>query len=136
MAAKPETTFIKAIHRLIPNVFAENNNNPFRSGQADIWYSGCSGDLWVEYKYTKILRESTEFRPNTSPLQNRWLGCRLDEGRNVAVVVGTPTGAIIYLDREWLVPAPFGEHRKREIPRKELATWIFNQVGEQCVSLE
>ena len=136
MAAKPETTFINSIRRLIPDVFSENNNNPFRSGQADIWYSGRLGDLWVEYKYTKPLRPLTPFRPDTSALQNRWLGNRLDEGRNIAVVVGHPGGAIVYRAREWLVSAPFGEHLERSITRKELATWILNQVGTQCKSLE
>jgi len=136
MASKPETTFIRSIHSKATNVHAEKNNNPYRSGQADVWYSGIAGDLWVEYKFTEIIRKTTIFTPDLSSQQKRWLGSRLDEGRNVAVIAGHRTGGIIYRDREWLLPMTFGAVLDKSLSRKELAAWIYNQVGAKCVSLE
>ena len=134
--AKPENNFIAKVHRKLRDTHCNKNNNPFRSGEADVWYSGKKGDLWVEYKYTKNLRATTLFTPDLSSQQKRWLGNRLDEGRNVAVVVGHESGGTVYRDREWLRPMPFSELQARSMTVSELADWVFEQVGVQCVLLE
>lgn len=136
MASKPETTFIGSVHRLIPQVYAEKMNNPFRAGTADVWYSGELGDLWVEYKFIERIPRSKEILPDLSPRQVRWLGNRFDEGRNVAVVLGTPTGGVVYRSRNWLIPQTDEELKARLMTRAQLAQWILDQVGaSKCQSL-
>lgn len=129
MAAKPETTFIKSIHRLIPNVYAEKMNNPYRSGTADVWYSGVVGDLWIEYKYLPRIPRSLEILPDLTPRQLRWLGNRFDEGRNVAVVLGTPQGGVIYRDKAWCRPLTSEEIKPLLCSKADIARWIFSEVG-------
>ena len=72
-------------------------HNPYRGGTPDVWYSGLGGDLWVEYKWStnKLLV------PDLSPLQSDWLTRRRNEGRIVAVVVGSPLGAAIVPPTKW-----------------------------------
>lgn len=104
MSSKPETVFYTAVHRILPKeVYREKMYNPMRGGTPDCWYSGKKDDLWIEYKYLseppKLAKISV--RKLLSPLQLDWLNSRWHEGRNVAVVLGTPLGAWIYLDGDW-----------------------------------
>lgn len=136
MSSKPETAYIQSIHRLIPTVYAEKMNNPFRSGTADVWYSGEVGDLWVEYKFIERIPRSEEILPDVTPRQEEWLNNRCDEGRNVAVVLGVPKGGVIYRDREWNVPMTQQELLARVVSKQDIARWIFSQVGaSKCQSL-
>lgn len=68
-----------------------------------MWYSGCAGDLWVEYKYIRKLPVHTAVRiyDLLSAQQMRWLNDRFAEGRHVAVVLGSPLGAWIFEDNAW-----------------------------------
>lgn len=127
--SKPETTFIRSINRRIPEVHAEKTNNPFRSGMADVWYSGNKGDLWVEYKFIPHVPKSASIKPNLSARQSRWLNNRYDEGRNIAVIVGTPDGGVIYLDKDWQQSINHDEFKARMIDRADIARWISCQVG-------
>lgn len=126
---KPETRFIGNIHKLIPQVYAEKMNNPWRAGTPDVYYSGDVGDLWVEYKFIERIPRSKEILPELTPRQSRWLNNRYDEGRNVAVVLGTPLGGVIYRNKEWLTPLDSEALEALVIPRKEVALWILSQVG-------
>jgi hypothetical protein len=130
-SAKPENRFIQAVNRHLPRTFAEKMCNPYRSGTADVWYSGDRGDLWVEYKYIERIPRSAEILPDLTPRQRRWLNARSDEGRNVAVILGTPTGGVIYRNKEWSVPLTVEQLIERVRPKDELARWIYSQVGEQ-----
>lgn len=137
-STKPENTFIGAVHKkfLIAPYF-EKMNNPFRAGGADVWYSGDVGDLWVEYKYITKIPITADTIPDCSPLQLRWLANRLDEGRNVAVILGTPLGGVIYRDRAWLNPLSPTELRAKMMTKEELAKWIFSHVGaSKCDTLK
>lgn len=137
MSRKPENVFIGAIHKKAPAVYFEKNNNPYRSGTPDVWYSGLLGDLWVEYKFLPKIPTRTEILPDCSPRQLKWLGNRLDEGRNVAVVLGTPEGGVIYRDRAWLVPLSPDEFRKKMIGKVEIAGWIYSEVGDhKCNTMQ
>lgn len=137
MSAKPETTYIGRIHKMLPTSYAEKNNNPYRSGTPDVWYSGDKGDLWIEYKYISVIPKRTEIIPDCSPRQLRWLGNRFDEGRNVAVVLGTPEGGVIYRDRAWLVPLSPDEFRKILVSNRTIADWIYAEIGDQqCSTLQ
>jgi hypothetical protein len=129
VAVKPENTFIASVNRHLKTTYFEKTNNPFRSGIADVWYSGKQGDLWVEYKYAPSLPKTQLYRPDLSARQIKWLGDRYDEGRNVAVILGLPQGGVVYLHREWeawALPARLHELTRS---RPELAEWIYQQVG-------
>lgn len=133
---KPENTFIKGVHRHLPKTYAEKMNNPWRAGTADVWYSGSAGDLWVEYKYIERVPRSKEILPDLTPRQRRWLNNRFDEGRNVAVVLGTPKGGVIYRNKEWSVALDQETLMGRIVPRDEIARWIFAQVGASTCPLQ
>ena len=126
---KPENRFIGSVHRYLPRTYAEKMNNPWRAGTADVWYSGDRGDLWIEYKFIERIPRSTEILPDLTPRQKRWLNNRFDEGRNVAVVLGTPTGGVIYRNKEWMRPLDHVTLAGLIVPRDEIARWIFSQVG-------
>ena len=133
---KPENRFIESVHRHLPRTYAEKMNNPWRAGTADVWYSGDRGDLWVEYKFIERIPRSAEILPDLTPRQKRWLNNRYDEGRNVAVVLGTPTGGVIYRNKEWMRPLDHVTLAGLIVPRDEIARWIFSQVGaSKCQSL-
>lgn len=133
---KPENRFIASVHRHLPRTYAEKMNNPWRAGTADVWYSGDRGDLWVEYKFIERIPRSAEILPDLTPRQKRWLNNRFDEGRNVAVVLGTPTGGVIYRNKEWMRPLDHVTLAGLIVPRDEIARWIFSQVGaSKCQSL-
>jgi hypothetical protein len=131
MSVKPETRYIGLIHKKLPGrVYYEKMHNPYRSGTADVWYSGVEGDLWVEYKNIQAIPKRTVVLPDLSDRQKRWLGNRLDEGRNVAVVLGTPEGGVIYRDRAWLDPLTPDELRSRLVSNQQVADWIYSQTGD------
>ena len=133
---KPENRFIESVHRHLPRTYAEKMNNPWRAGTADVWYSGDRGDLWIEYKFIERVPRSAEILPDLTPRQKRWLNNRFDEGRNVAVVLGTPTGGVIYRNKEWMRPLDHVTLAGLIVPRDEIARWIFSQVGaSKCRSL-
>lgn len=136
MSTKPENRFIAGVHRHLPHTYAEKMSNPWRSGTPDVWYSGDRGELWVEYKFIERIPRTEEILPDLTPLQSRWLNNRFDEGRNVAVVLGTPTGGVIYRNKQWLVPLGHGALAQLLVPKDEIARWIFSQVGvKKCQSL-
>jgi hypothetical protein len=130
VSTKPENTFIRSIHKKIPRVYAEKMNNPWRAGTADVWYSGSRGDLWVEYKYIERIPRSKNILPDLTPRQKLWLNSRVDEGRNVAVVLGTPTGGVIYRNKEWMSPLTDTELARRIVSKDDISRWILDQVGD------
>lgn len=133
---KPENRFIAGVHKHLPRTYAEKMNNPWRAGTPDVWYSGDRGDLWIEYKFIERIPRSKDILPDLTPRQKRWLNNRFDEGRNVAVVLGTPTGGVIYRDKEWLIPRDQQALTELLVPKDEIARWIFSQVGAaRCHSL-
>lgn len=109
--SKPENTFIAAVHRHLPvSVYHEKMANPYRGGTADVWYDGRFRDLWVEYKFLVLpKRAGTTISlvagkdPMLSVLQQKWLGDRAKNGRDVWVIVGCAAGGVIMRQpSEWL----------------------------------
>lgn len=152
MSTKPENTFIASVHRkfgprLLP--YFEKNSNPWRSGTPDVYYSGDVGDLWVEYKFdpsikaakitkvAKLIKVPTLIKvpklilPDLSPRQMCWLNDRHAEGRNVAVILGTPDGGVIYRNKEWCEPLSAIDLAARLQSREAIARWIHSQVGNK-----
>lgn len=133
MAVKPENQFISSVHKYLPpkdTLHREKMNNPYSSGTADWWYSGNKADLWCEYKYLPKLPVRANILPELSELQKEWLAGRYREGRNVAVVVGSPEGAVVYRELEWLLPLTPAEFRGRALSRQELAVWLVSETTD------
>jgi hypothetical protein len=131
MARKAETTFIASVHRhLAVGIHREKMNNPYRSGTADVWYSGQK-DLWVEYKFLPKLpkRMDTFITLDLSELQKIWLRERHHEGRNVAVICGCKAGGVVFNGLSWDKPISNPEFASRVLSRPELAAWLETQTG-------
>ena len=132
MSAKPETTFINALHRKLPtSVYHMKNNNPYTGGIPDCYYSGQSGDVWVEYKFLPTMPVRADVHPAKllSALQMEWLNGRYAEGRNVAVIIGAPKGGVLLVDRAWemsLSPQLFASLIRS---KDDLIEWILTQVN-------
>ncbi len=129
MAAKPENTFIRSVHAHLKDVYSEKMNNPFRSGTADVWYSGRKGDLWVEYKYIPAIPKHAQIVPDLSARQLLWLRQRLDEGRRVAVIVGCREGGVLMWDGEWEQGISPSDFSARLLARPALADAIRAITG-------
>lgn len=133
MAVKPETRFTAGVHKHLPplNIYYMKNNNAYTGGIPDVWYSGVGGDLWVEYKYLPKLPVRVPIDPMKllSPLQQQWLRNRRMEGRSVAVVIGCPTGGVIFENLEWEASLTTETFTSLIYSKKELADWIVSRVG-------
>lgn len=128
---KPENTFIKGVEKYLPpdEPHHEKMANPYRGGTADSWYSGTKNDLWIEYKWIDKLPVKVPIGIELSALQAEWLKGRKQEGRNVAVVVGSPEGALLLRYPEWeRTDLMATEFRERCMTRKELANWILKET--------
>lgn len=128
--SKPENSFIAGVHKYV-ECYAEKNNNPYRGGTFDVFYSGTLAPLWVEYKFIRELpkRGTTVIIPELSRLQIDWGQGRLAENRDVHVVIGCKEGAVILRPDEWETGMTTDEFRMRVITRKELARWIDQRAG-------
>jgi hypothetical protein len=106
--------------------------NAFRSGTADVWYSGLKADLWVEYKWLELpKRASTEIDLDLSAQQLRWLRERYAEGRNVAVIAGYAVKhfkhGVVFENRSWERAFYASELIEVARPSKEIAQWLMYQ---------
>lgn len=99
----PENRYLQSINRLLPDsIHREKMHNPYRGGTFDMWYSGKLADLWIEYKWVNRMPKKGVLIPELSELQKKWGRGRQEEGRNVAVVVGSPIGGVWFIaPTEW-----------------------------------
>lgn len=86
MSQGPENRFIKSIHRKLTCYFMKSNNQ-YTAGIPDCYYSGISGDLWIEYKYGAN---------KLSALQAKWIKDRRAEGRKVWLIIGNKLGGLVF----------------------------------------
>lgn len=126
---KPERRFRQSItqHLKGAGVYVWPINDTYHAGVPDHYYSGCSADLWVEYKYFPTDRDSFDLtkpdkKPKLTRQQQLWLNKRHDEGRNTWVIVGMPSGGLILRDKSWLKPQV--NVVGHLLPRQELALQI------------
>lgn len=136
---KPETAFINSVHAHIPvDLYHLKQHNMYAGGPADMWYSGTSDDLWIEYKFIALPKRADtviDIPGEFSALQLEWLRERYIEGRNVCAVIGCKEGGVILLHRDWEKPLAASKFAAKIIKRKSLGLWITNQVtlGEKDV---
>jgi hypothetical protein len=122
-----ESQYTAAINQAVrrhPPAYAWKISDRFTAGIPDAYYSGNNGDLWVEYKWlgkpTKALP-----KPALSELQKDWLLNQHRNGRNVAVIVGTPERSVIYPKDTW--------HKDPDSSiivqnKKDVVQWIIHQI--------
>lgn len=138
--SKPETTFYTSVHRHLPSIddlYRVKMSNDYVAGIPDVWYSGKKADLWVEWKFIKVpVRDDTVIdlcggkKPPLSALQQDWLRCRYEEGRNVCVIVGCEAGGVVMISPfEWETPIQAVQFRRALWSRKEIAAWIQRKVS-------
>lgn len=148
MSRKPENSFIESVNKFLPikkkrlcvkalqnhpaekHIHYEKMNNPYSSGTWDGWYSGLGGDLWVEYKFLPRVPQRGSVNPLKllTTLQVDWGNERCAEGRNVAVIIGCPTGGVLLLDRRWEVELTASQFTSLIRSRENLASWIKEQT--------
>ena len=128
-----EHSFIRSVHRQLPDsVYKWKINDPYSGGVADAYYSDSGGDIWVEYKYLKVLpkRDTTCVKYGLTPTQILWLNNRHAEGRNVAVVVGSVEGHVILTDGEWDKPLSKSDFIRRAIDTNAVGAYITRHTTE------
>jgi hypothetical protein len=87
------------------------------------------GDIWIEYKYIETIPKKGQVKIDLSALQKEWLLSRAQEGRNVAVIVGSKEGGI-FLSSESITSAiSLEEFSNRLQSRKDLADRIISITG-------
>ena len=152
MSLKPESKFIGRINKHLPLkrvqtslkareqhpqshwLHYEKMNNPYRSGGADSWYSGKKSDIWIEYKYLARTPQRADVWPANpnetllSRMQLDWLNERHEEGRQIAVVIGCPDGAVVFSDRRWENKIPAKEFVSLLNSEKQVAEWILSHT--------
>ena len=132
----PETRFYTAIHKLLPkSIHREKMHSVYRGGTADVWYSGNLDDLWVEYKWIAKLPKKALIRLDRelTPLQQRWLLGRHEEGRNIVVILGTPEGAWVFEGAAWTEPLDPKAIRTLEISKRNVADYIEKRTQQYDV---
>lgn len=111
-----------AVNRNLKDIHIEKQNNTFRGGTFDVWYSPKGGcDLWVEYKWIARIPKKAPVNIPLSPLQVMWGKQRYAEGRNVAVCVGCADGGIVLPGIAWDTPVPVDEFVERIEGTKAIA---------------
>jgi hypothetical protein len=135
MATKPESNFIKRLNKAFSKApdkapYCEKMSNPYRGGTPDVYYEGDKSTLWVEYKwYPRTPKKLSTFE-NLSPLQTLWVKRAYSNGVNVAVIAGSPAGAMIITEFSTDTEFPF-------VPQSETAVshWLWAQVTEKPYAL-
>lgn len=119
-----ESGFIRAVHAKLPqSIYRWKISDRFSAGVADAYYSSNKADLWIEYKFYKegLPKNVT---PNLSKLQIKWLNERCDEGRDVYVVVASPTQCLLYSNKDWNHSKP----STAAVTRTEFVNWIIEKL--------
>jgi hypothetical protein len=131
MASKPESLFIKRINKAFgkqphETPYSEKMSNPYRGGTPDVYYEGEKDCLWVEFKwYPRTPKKISTFE-KLSALQTAWVKRAYGSGRNVAIIAGSPAGAMIVTKLDEDTEFPFVPQ-----PEKDVSQWIWSQVTEK-----
>jgi hypothetical protein len=117
-----ESGYTRKIGKLLRSgVYTWKISDRFTAGIPDAYYSGAVSDIWVEYKFIPKPPKTTKQRPALSAMQEKWLRERMEEGRNVAVIVGLGTrNGIILTGRKIFEPIDLST----AISCQEIADWI------------
>ncbi len=116
-------TIIKGLPR---KIYSWKIMNMMQNGVPDCYFSGNKNDLWIEVKYVTVpKRDTTLITPNLSALQIKWITERQQEGRNVAVLIGSKQGSCI-LTGDIIISGIY-KHQLC-LTHKEVRQWITKQT--------
>lgn len=122
MARKPEAQYTSDIkRRLGVDVYALKLCLPYTAGVADCWYDGPKRDIWVEYKYLDPIPPIVDPVSLLTKLQRDFLEQRHKNGRNVAVIVGSRKGGMIFWGLSWKTPVPREEFLEHAVGKQNIA---------------
>lgn len=140
---KPESRFIARVNNKLSlgdgpdEIYFLKLNLPYARGVADAWYSGRGGDLWVEYKWLPRVPRSlcltSGKKPKLSRLQREWLIHRANQGCEVRVAVGTPSGVLLFEAHEVDNVITREMFLARCIREKDIAEWIEQRTTGRLV---
>ncbi len=125
-----EGTFTQSINQAVrrfPPAYAWKISDKYTAGVPDAYYSGNKADLWVEYKWTSSLPKKADVKPTLSELQKDWLRQQFARGRDVAVIVGSPQGCIIYEGLDWENPVPATPDNT--LTKKKVIEWLVQKIN-------
>lgn len=131
-----EHSYIRSVHRRLkkeaPQVYSWKINDAYQGGVPDAYYSS-ERDLWIEYKYLKALpkRPTTPIKIDLSQLQCDWLENRAKEGRNVAVIVGSPDGSLILPGVSWRDPITCADFLNSSVDIVHVMYYILKEVSSR-----
>lgn len=126
MAIQPESKFIQRIHRRLPReLYKQRVSSAAMNGTPDWWYSAVI-DAWIEYKWLSSLPASgVDPLKLLSALQALWINRRYKEGRNVGVIIGSPTHCVVLTNGSWNSQVPFECFNYSEA---DVANWITSAL--------
>lgn len=122
-----EHGFIRYVHsKLSPALRKWKIHDTFAGGVPDAYYLGPRSDLWIEYKYVKLLpiRPTTTVKTSLSELQKEWLNDLRKCKRPCALVIGHEQRAVVLHGGRWNTDITTHEFLETSISRKELVGWI------------
>ena len=130
MSRKPESTFKKSVNKWLPvEIYHQDMAGIYVSGTPDTYYEGYQRMMWIEYKWypkmPRVMNLKAGKKPKLTALQYRWLCRARSNGLAVAVVVGSPQGALILPDPEFWMGDLQTRNFRHCIPR-EVAAWIVS----------
>lgn len=126
---KPETVFYTSVNKHLPQgVYQMKISNPYLGGPPDHYYEANPGMMWVEWKFLRPMPKTVFPRKQLSALQYDWLTRAHTNGRNVAVIVGSDHGGVVFRFPELTTPITREEFLQRAMSRQEIAAWIATQV--------
>lgn len=125
-----EHSFVRSIHSKLPkSIYRWKINDSNQMGVADAFYSGPHGFVFVEYKYLPRLptRNTTIINFGISPAQQLWLRGRHLDNIDIAVIVGSPQGVVVFEGLGWDKTLNRGEIEMLLNPMSYAVTWIQQQ---------
>jgi hypothetical protein len=132
MAVKPESRFYRRVNDKLPQgIHYQKIGSASENGTPDFWYSGSKADAWVEYKWLlSVPRIGCDVTKELSALQRRWLNLRMQEGRLVIVIVGSPQGCAVLFNGAWNARVPLEEFRYAPSEVSALLTETIHALSE------
>lgn len=137
MARKPESQYTAAVSKFLPSsVYALKLSLLYTGGVPDSWYSGPARDLWVEWKYVNPIPPTIDCTKLLTALQADWLEQRHAQGRNVAVIVASKKGAVVFPDLSWKESMSRDDFLAKAQSRRAVADYLTDYVSHltECSS--
>lgn len=122
-----EHSFIRAVHSKLDTALRKwKIHDQFAGGVPDAYYLGPTSDLWIEYKYVKLLpiRPDSQIKTSLSELQKLWLNDLHRCKRKCALVIGHEQRAVVLQQGLWNNEITLDYFLKNSVTRKELVSWI------------